>query len=372
LSLDRPPTPADTPHMGHRRRLALLVGSILFAASFLVPNPTVAVAGAAAPTADRTKVGVSLYGSVLTWSSTRLSRELDHVKAMGARWVRVSFDWSTLQMHGPKTYNWTPADRVVAAANRRKLYVLAVVSYTPGWARPPGTDAAYPPTNVDHYAKFLHAAAKRYAPKGVHRWEIWNEPNISSMWKPVPSAKKYTALLRAAYWALHSADPKAVVVAGGLSPAADARNHSQIAPYTFLRKIYEYGGRGAFNQVGLHPYSFPYPSTEPGAWNPFRQAVSLHALMKAHGDGGKRVSATEFGFPTGTSDRAIGENLQAKYLVSGVRSWQAYVFDAPLFVYSMFDEGDDIANFHDNFGLVRYSRDPKPSYFAMRRALLGY
>jgi hypothetical protein len=356
--------------MERRRHLALFVGSLVAAASFLVPPPP--VADAAAPTVDRTKVGVSLYGSALGWSQAQLDRELDRVRQMGARWVRVPFNWSTLQMHGRGTYNWHPADRVVAAARKRNLYILAVVSYTPSWARPAGTDATHPPTNVGDYANFLGAAARRYAPKGVHRWEIWNEPNIESMWTPGPSAKRYTALLRASYWALKVADPRSVVITGGLSPAADRRDHSQISPYTFLRKVYEYGGHGAFDQVGLHPYSFPYPATISEAWNPFVQARSLYALMQSKGDGRKRLAATEVGFPTGSSDRAVSLTKQGAYLVQALRAWQAYSFDAPVFVYSMHDEGPDLSNHHHNFGLVRRDFTVKPGFLKMRLALLGY
>jgi hypothetical protein len=290
---------------------------------------------------------------------------------LGARWIRVPFNWATLQMHGRGTYNWAPADRIVAQARAHKLYVLAEVSYTPTWARPAGTPPTNPPTNPADYGNFLYKAARRYAPLGVHRWEIWNEPNLASMWTPHPNPKQYTGLLRAAYWNLHAADPKAVVIIGGLSPAADARNHSQISPYTFLARIYTYGGRGAFDQLGLHPYSFPYPATLREAWNTFQQASSLYDIMRWYGEGNKRITATEIGFPTGTSDRAISESAQGTYLVNAARAWLARSYTGPIFIYSVHDQGSDISDYFENFGLVRYNDTLKTGYLTVRHALLG-
>ncbi len=293
------------------------------------------------------------------------------MRSLGARWVRVPFNWATLQMHGRGTYNWAPADRIVAQARAHKLHVLAEVSYTPQWARPANTPATNPPTNPADFGTFLYKAAERYAPLGVHRWEIWNEPNLSSMWTPHPNPKQYTTLLRHAYWNLHAADPKAVVITGGLSPASDARNHSQISPYTFLARVYTYGGLGAFDQVGLHPYSFPFRPTLREGWNTFQQTSSLYDLMRWFGEGHKRITATEIGFPTGTSDRAVSETTQGNYLVEGARAWLARPYSGPIFVYSVHDQGPDVSNYFENFGLVRYDDTLKAGYLTVRHALIG-
>jgi hypothetical protein len=358
--------------MFRRGRVALALGIAVLLGALAQASPQAATSAAAsAPTVNRTKVGVALYGDALSWSATKLDRELDLVRSLGAKWVRVPFNWATLQMHGRGTYNWAPADRVVAQARAHQLYVLAEVSYTPAWARPRNTPATNPPTNPADYGKFLYAAARRYGPKGVHRWEIWNEPNLNAMWTPHPNPKQYTALLRSAYWYLHAADPKAVVITGGLSPAFDAGNHSQISPSTFLLRVYTYGGRGAFDQLGLHPYSFPYPSTLREPWNTFQQASSLYDLMRWFGDGSKRITATEIGFPTGSSDRAVSETTQGNYLVSGSRAWLARSYAGPVFVYSVHDQGSNVADYFENFGLVRYNDTLKTSYTILRHALIG-
>ena len=46
---------------------------------------------------NRANVGVSFYGSVLSWSRADLTNDLDRVRAMGATWVRIPMNWVTLR-----------------------------------------------------------------------------------------------------------------------------------------------------------------------------------------------------------------------------------------------------------------------------------
>jgi hypothetical protein len=135
--------------------------------------------------------------------------------------------------------------------------------------------------------------------------------------------------------------------------------------------VYQYGGRGAFDQLGLHPYSFPYPSTLREAWNTFQQASSLYDLMRWYGESSKRITATEIGFPTGLSDRAISDSAQGTYLVNAAHAWLDRSYTGPIFIYSLHDQGTDIYDYFENFGLVRYNDTLKTSYLTVRRALLG-
>jgi hypothetical protein len=317
------------------------------------------------------EIGVSLYGSVLAWPRSVLERDLDRVKAMGATWVRVPLNWVTIEMHGRGRLEWDRPDFIVREANERGLRILGVVSYTPQWARPAGRPSTDPPTNVDDYAHFMQAMAARYGPRGVHHWEIWNEPNISAMWTPKPNPAKYTAILRRASAAIKRADRRAVVMTAGMSPAWDAPDGSQVAPTTFISKVYANGGRGTFDAVAHHPSTFPHRSTIEASWSAFQQTPDIHSVMRAHGDRTKRIWASEIGFPTGRTAVSVSEQTQAKYLVESLRSWTKFAFAGPVFVYSMRDEGRDLTDHYQNFGLLHTDGTPKPAYTALRRALRG-
>ena len=129
-----------------------------------------------------------------------------------------------------------------------------MLGYTPSWARSGGTNY-YPPKNPADFANFARTAARRYAPMGVHTWEIWNEPNLAMFWSPKADPVAYATLLRGAYPAIKSVDRTATVVTGGLAPTSD--NGKDVAPISFLAAIYFHGAKGNFDAVGMHPYSYP-------------------------------------------------------------------------------------------------------------------
>jgi GH35 family endo-1,4-beta-xylanase len=251
--------------------------------------PVAAPAPASAPPATTARtIGMSFTGDVLTWSGERLEADFRAARDLGVTWARIPMHWSTLEGDGRGLYEWEAADRAVFAARRFGLNVIAVVSYAPTWARPARTNAHHPPINVADYGNFLAAAATRYR-GSVRAWEIWNEPNISAQWLPRPNIAKYTALLKTAYLRVKAIDPTALVLNGGLSPAADAADRSSVRPVTFVRGIYDRGGKGYFDALAHHPATFPHPVTTPGDWNAFQQTRELHDEMRARGNGAKKV-----------------------------------------------------------------------------------
>lgn len=103
------------------------------------------------------------------------------------------------------------------------------------------------------FAWFTYKAVGRYK-DNIHAWHVWNEPNHAAIWHPVPDSVLYTELLKHAYLTAKYADPKAVVVLGGLTNDGAL----QVPLETFLQTIYEGGGREYFDAVGRHPYTDPY------------------------------------------------------------------------------------------------------------------
>ncbi len=281
----------------------------------------------------------------------------------GAKWLRLDFPWSVVERN-KGTFDWSAIDRVVTAASNHGLEILALPAYTPAWARPTGTTDKTAPTDPAAFAAFVGAAAARYALRGVHSWEVWNEPNISNFWAPRPSVSGYVDLLAGAYKAIHSADANATVISGGLSPALDAADGSQIAPMTFVRQMYALGAKGFFDAVGLHPYSFPYSPLTPGSsgWNTFQQTPMVHQIMADHGDDAKKVWLTESGFPTGTSARANTEQEQSDYIRAQYDTFATWSFAGPFFTYMLRDTGSDAADLEQNFGLLRNGWSAKPAW----------
>jgi len=264
------------------------------AATRVVPSTTVTPAPAPAPTptptpvAQASRFGFAPGGNLHNLSSTDLARYLDGAKAAHAGWLRVDVNWALIQGGGPTSYNWTSFDNVMRAITDRGMHALAAIMYAPAWARPAGSSGSTPPSDLAAYARFASATAARYAPMGVHAYEIWNEPNIVNFWAPGPDPARYTQMLKLSYSAIKAADPSAVVVSAGLSPygsygQSDAQHMN---PISFLERMYNNGASGSFDAVGWHPYNFPYGiGYAPwSAWSQMSEtAPSARSVMVANG-----------------------------------------------------------------------------------------
>lgn len=298
-------------------------------------------------------------------SATELRRDFNLMASTGARWVRFDFDWSGAEPE-PGRYDWRRIDRLVLAARSRRLRVLATVAYTPAWARPEGTTDKAPPTDPAAYDRFAAAAARRYTPLGVRHWELWNEPNVSAFWAPEPDPVAYAALLRAGSRAIRRVDPGATIVTAGLAPAVDRADRATLSPRTFLAGLYGAGAGAAFDAVGMHPYTYPDPPLTPHPDNSFFTLPDTYRVMVDHGDGAKLLWGTEYGAPTGTSERSVTGAEQADRLRQGYDQWRRWTFTGPLFWYTHRDRGTDAADPEDNFGLVTHDGRAKPALAALR------
>ena len=287
-------------------------------------------------------------------------RELAALAATGAKWVRVDLNWSTLAPTRT-TRNWAPADHYVALANSLGLHILAQITYTPDW------EGTLPnPTDLGEWAGEL---AARYAPFGVHTWEIWNEANLKGPWPGAPDPVLYTQLLKAAYTNIHAHDSQATVVSSGLSPAPDQPSWA-LRPYTFLRAMYDNGAKGYFDAVGLHITMTPFEVNAPqnqDTWNPTYSAVTqMYPLMQAMGDGNKKIWATEAGYSTTVDpSKGVSESRQAPLLEDLMSTWLHKSFAGPVFAYTLRDPGTDQNNWFDMMGLLREDFSHKPAYDAI-------
>lgn len=304
-------------------------------------------------------------------TDAELAAELDGMVASGARLLRIDVDWWLVQ-ETPTAWNWGPIDRIVDAARARGLAVLGMIGYTPPWARPPGTTDKHPPSKPAEYASFARSAVRRYAPRGVRHWEIWNEPNISGFWKPSPNAARYTALVKAAYPRIKAADPGATVLAGATSPAPN--DGTQIDEVTFMQQVYAAGAAGSFDAWSHHPYTHPAP---PGNVHPdcawyqiYGSKPNMREVMAAQGDGAKKIWGTEYGPPTSGTPGSVSEATQAAWVTEAYRLWNSYDWAGPLFWYADRDQLPTGASGEawNYYGLLREDFSPKPAWNAYRLA----
>jgi len=230
-----------------------LLLALLVAGAFLLA-PAAADAGAAVP---KGFFGVMVNGP-LDDPAVDLDAQAATMKADGVQSWRVEMAWDQVEPSQGQ-FAWTATDRKVLAAARQGIDVLGLALRAPGWANGNTGNPFTPPSKTSDYAGYLRALIARYGPSGslwaehpevpkraVRTWEIWNEPNLKVYFSKQPFAKPYAALLRAAYPAVHGADPGATVLMASMA------NYS----WRDLAKLLSVSGpKLRFDAAGAHPFS---------------------------------------------------------------------------------------------------------------------
>jgi hypothetical protein len=156
----------------------------------------------------------------------------DAAAELGIGWERITFDWRAFQPHRPDEFLTASVDPAwLDAAARADREVVGLIANTPVWASASGERFAVPdglslpatdPGNV--WAAFVARLAAYYAPRGVHRWIISDQPDIQRGEGRVNfagSVEDYAALVRSAYLAATAADPRAQIHLAGMNSFVD-------------------------------------------------------------------------------------------------------------------------------------------------------
>lgn len=201
----------------------------------------------------------------------------------GVTWVRAEISWQAVQP-SPGLWRWDVYDAMIAGYRARGINVAAILTYPPM----DGRWSSWPELAQDFYA-FASAAVERYAPMGVHYWEMFNEPNLPGYgWLDASQdagthLPTYAMLLAAGNMAVRAHDPLGVVILGGI--ASD--QHRGVPVEETMGALYGLGVRECFDVFAFHPYG--YQGQFPAA------RARIDAILAAHGDD-KPVWFNEYGW----------------------------------------------------------------------------
>lgn len=323
-----------------------------------VASPAPPAVGGAVP------FGFALGSSVLWATDADLSRTMDAVKDSGATMVRFDVSW-TFAEPSPGHYDWTASDRVVKAAQQRRLQILATITNSPAWAAAGGIRQTGRPADPNTYGDFAGEVAEHYRGRVSH-YELWNEPNGRIFFQPNVDAGIYAAMVRAAYARIKLADPAATIIAGAVGAAGHA--DGVLSPLDFLTRVYRHGVEGSFDALSFHPYDYGAPLAVGALYEnaPMRQLVAVHDLMARHGDGHKPIWITEYGAPSTEVDDA----KQAELIVRSLRQWSEVSYAGPFFVHALRDADSSSADAEDRFGVMTDSYHPKAAFEQLKQLVV--
>lgn len=193
----------------------------------------------------------------------------DEACALGASWERIIFDWAEHQPDGPESWNTLNVDeRWLRAAATCGREVVAVVKHTPAWATdgtpgigvPRGLERA-PDDPANLWGAFMARAAAHYAPFGVNRFIIWNEPDIPAGtfgYEFEGTLEAYARLVVVASVAAKAANPDAQIHLAGVTYWHDVNAGRRLYLDRLLERLAAEPGAaehgGYFDVATLHIY----------------------------------------------------------------------------------------------------------------------
>lgn len=310
--------------------------------------------------------------------------ESELMNETGVEISRVQFDWREIEPQAPdvfgqRTYDWVEMDAWVGNLARNGVATQALLLGSPRWLTP---STLHTPMKTSEgqegWAAFVRAVVDRYGRGGsfwvanptipavpIEVFQIWNEQNSSSRYRPKPDVDEYAGLLRLAEREIRQADPKARVLLGGMFGTPNDLNDSDgsMPAWDFLDKLYALPGAASrFDAVGVHPYS-------PNLRGVRYQLKKIRASMRKAGDGATAVEVTELGWSSGTSDSFFffaGRKGQARKLDAAVgmllekrRKWN---IERIVWLAWRDTQSTEGCGYCEKFGLVKEDLRPKPSF----------
>ena len=190
---------------------------------------------------------------------------------------RLHLSWAAIEPV-PGSYAWHETDVIYRAMVAQGAPPIALVMMPPCWAAagPPPCAASeirpVHPAHLEDWTRFVRAAVSRYP--GLRALEVWNEPNFSAFYHPLPDVAGYVEILRRAHRAAKEVRPDLPVLGGSLAPmttrsraAGDGgfpRSAPGKLPYApFLDRLYRLGAGRHMDGLAFHPYPnfAPYVGT---------------------------------------------------------------------------------------------------------------
>lgn len=145
---------------------------------------------------------------------------------LNLRWCRSdAFKWNAIEPEKGR-FDWSFADKMVAAAERNGVHCLGLLGDPPVWAADPEVKpghknsfmaSRHKPANLADWENYVYQVVSRYKGRVSH-WEIWNEVD----WHPpAPPAsysgttQEYFELLKVSWRAAKKADPGCRILISG-------------------------------------------------------------------------------------------------------------------------------------------------------------
>lgn len=344
-----------------RNRVYSLRACITFA--YLVVSLVVFVQGVKAETLQELASG-QIVGNV------EFEQQLNIAAEVGMGRVRFGIRWYEVEKR-PGVFDWRKSDAQLAMLKSRGIAPIITLfggnelyqaSTTKQERTAPSTERAY-----SAFSRFASGVVKRYgntlSDKQIY-YEIWNEPNTKTFWRPMPNPENYAALASSACEAIKTVDQDAIVL-GLPMEGTPVKQPYYVKEYGI--DIYQEWARRAatpklmecVDGIAMHPYR-----KSPESYLDDEASLQTYLSTFWKKNGKPLILNTEWGY---SSSGAEGEERQALNTV------RAFLVGASLHritnIYQLSDGGRDTAKENENYGLSTFKGEIKASGYALQRLL---
>lgn len=220
------------------------------------------------------------------------------------KWARLQTGWARVEKVKGQ-YEWGWLDESVDGLIQRGFSPFFNVGYgNPNYTE---GDTGYYPMVGDEalkaWGKFIKDLTFRYRDR-IQYFEIWNEPNLRSFWRPAnPDPAKYVELVKLTAPVIRENNPGAKIIGGVVSRL----------PFDFIRSLFDNGLGKEIDIFSFHPYGVrPEDYIDP--------IKKLRILIDEYNPA-IRIWQGENGYPSQpNSSGFVGEapwteNVQAKFML---------------------------------------------------------
>ena len=359
-----------------RAALALVV----LAACALAPST-------AAAQAPQRRAAVGISASLRFLRGDGLRDTVERLRRARVRYSREDLKWQDVERR-PGHHDWSAWDRMVGAAARGGVRIMAVPSGSPAWAT--GKDGLPPASGqaIERFAAFVRAAVARYGTSGrfwashprvpkvpITMWDIWNEPYYPTGWDGTVDPVAYAGMFRRVVEAARAADPAAHFM---LETETGSGTGEWPQPPFLTAMLDAFPDLPSYaDAVSVHPYTTeltpahctPY-DPDPGfraAWLATRfqfcRVRDVRRILDAYGATGTPIWITELGWSTAPKyDRRVSERTQARYVAATFRLLRRWRLVDGVLLYDLRSSERNPADNYDWYGFLHRDGTPKPAW----------
>jgi hypothetical protein len=293
------------------------------------------------------------------------ARTYEHLGKLGVKWARAQTGWCRCETEKGK-YDFRWLDEVADGLLAQGIEPWFSLSYGNRLYTPEAPDVSavgFCPMFTEEarngWAAYVDAITQHFAGR-VKKWEIWNEPNGKTFWRPrQPDAAGYVELARFTAPIVRRRIPDATVIGLGLAGCN----------LKYTEEALKAGLADCVDRISFHPYG-PMPENSEGF------VAKVRELM---GDRSKtvRLWQGECGSPsdpkteggTDKKGRKTSDLIQTKWLTRRILTDLRLDLDLTSYFTTVdlthYNWGNGASNHAQSYGVLRgtdYS--PKPSYYA--------